>query len=124
MNRLPSWVFAVIALALVGGTAAVGARADAPTLTIVNNASEELLVHVVGPTDGYLAIAAFGNRTATLSRGTYTLYFRWGTTRFRYSKLGTTFTADNGDTFTLTLRSVEGNTPEDPSSEAEFTGRR
>ena len=124
MNCLASLASAVVALVLVGSTAAAAARANAPTLTIVNNASEELLVHVVGPTDGYLSIAASGNRTATLSRGTYTLYFRWGTTRFRYSKLGTTFTADNGDAYTLTLRSVDGNTPEDPSNEAEFNGRR
>jgi hypothetical protein len=112
---------AIIAFAAVV-TLKTAVAASPARLTIVNNASESLLVRTVGPSSGLIPVAVGGHETAALRRGSYTLLFRWGNTpeRYRYTKLGQSFTLDDGDQATLVLRSVTGNTREEPSGPEEF----
>jgi hypothetical protein len=96
----------------------------APTLTIFNEASENVLVHIVGPSDAYVPVGAMSSRYTMLSTGRYEVFLRWGNGPYRYSRLDRVLDADENYRYSLTLRSLEGNTEEDPSSEAEFNGRR
>jgi hypothetical protein len=114
-------LIAVVLLLVPGATPL--AR-TAPSLTVINNAREDVLVRVVGPVDGYFAVAAAARRVVPLSAGTYGAFFRWGATRYRYSRLEEPFTIRDNERIELTLNTAAGNVAEEPSDAEEFSSGR
>lgn len=113
----------VLCLVLALGAVCVVAAGSPPRLTVRNNAQEALLVHFIGPSEGYLPVGGSSARTVTLARGTYRLFLRWGTSRYRYTKLEEPLSVAEDEEVELTFYTVAGNIEEDPSNEAEFSGR-
>jgi hypothetical protein len=98
-----------------------------PTLTVVNQAGDGATVRVVGPTSGYLEVAAGASRTVAVSGGVYTLKVRYcnASGNCRYSETSS-FTISQSaysvDEITVTLHSSGGNLNERSISASDFNG--
>ena len=110
----------ICAVLLVVGASAL----PMPSLTLVNQASDEATVKVVGPTTGLVQIVAGGRQTVAVAGGLYELRIRYcRASACRYTRTDSfvvTQTPYSVSRTTITLHAAGGNLDEKPITAADF----